>query len=265
MRVPVLPALLCAAALVSAPSFARDTSKRPTARGSPSPSTRTPPAAADHDFECALAPADLRPWSAQGLRVPASVKSKFKLWKSVSSAAGLSSAGRSKCRKLPPQAAFVKGPGAGATTRADLVVAQQDVPIYRAYSRAPFNCAFNPPAAELGGWWSLTPPSANKAQYRRATAVCNSWNDFSMKVQCTLKRGTVIAVGSTQSANCSQKPAGCAALPREWARRFGSSPEHQVFINTYRRPQAELETVRQGLSKLMNSLSGHPRVARRVC
>ena len=234
-------AVLLIVALVGPVALARDTSKKPRSASQPSTKAKPPAVAADHDFECTLAAADLKPWQAQGLRVPAAVKAKFKLWKSVSSAAGLSEAAKSKCKKLPPQGAFVKGPGAGTTTRADLVVAQQDVPIYRAYSKASFSCAFEPPAAEFGGWWSLTPPSADKAKYRKDTAVCNSWNDFSMKVQCTLKKGTVVAVGSTQSADCAKKPAGCAALPAAWPKRFASSPEHQVFINTYRRAQADLE------------------------
>jgi hypothetical protein len=62
-----------------------------------------------------------------------------------------------------------------------------------------------------------------------------------MIVQCTLKKGTVIAVGTTQSAKCTDKPAGCAQLPQEWKPSFASSPEHQVFINTYRRSKAELD------------------------
>lgn len=97
------------------------------------------------------------------------------------------------------------------------------------------------PAAEFGGWWSLTPPSADKAGYRKDTAVCSTWNDFSMVVECKLKKGTVVAIGTSQSAECSEKPPGCAKLPKEWAPRFASSPEHQMFINTFHRSQAEVD------------------------
>lgn len=235
MRVFVV---IACALVLSSPAWARAGSG--SAKSKAKAPTRAAPAAADHDFGCTLAATDLRAWGAQGIRLAANIKSKFKLWKSVSGAAQLSSSARSKCNKLPPQAAFVKGPGAGTVTRADLVVAQQDVTVYRAYSAAPFTCGYNPPALEFGSWWSLTPPPSDKVAYRRATAVCNTWNDFTKKVQCTLKRGTVIAVGPTQSATCTARPAGCTALPHGWAPRFASSPEHQVFINTYRRTPADL-------------------------
>ena len=159
-------AALLAVALAGPASFARDTSKKSTTKAPAAGSKKPAPAAADHDFGCTLAAADLKPWTAQGIRVPAAAKAKFKLWKSVSSAAGLSASAKSKCTKLPPQGAFVKGPGAGATTKADLVVAQQDVTVYRAYSKDSFSCAWEPVASEFGGWWALTPPSADKEKYR---------------------------------------------------------------------------------------------------
>jgi hypothetical protein len=212
------------------------------AKQKPAPTKNKAPAVLpDDDFGCTLDPAILKPWEAKGLRVPAASKGSFKLWKSVSKFEDLSASAKSNCRILPPAGAYVKGVGAGGSTRADLVVAQSDVTVYRAYSKSTFACSFDPAALEKGSWWALSPPDADKAAYRKKTAVCNTWNDFSMVVRCTLKKGTVVAVGSTQAANCTDKPKGCAALPKSWTPRFAASPEHQVFINTYKRSPADID------------------------
>lgn len=94
----------------------------------------------------------------------------------------------------------------------------------------------------------LEAPPADKAAYRKLTAVCNTWNDFSRVVTCTLNKGTVVAIGSTQSAVCTARPTGCAALPKEWETSFGSCPEHQVFLNIFRRTQADVEKFLEGCS-----------------
>jgi hypothetical protein len=35
-------------------------------------------------------------------------------------------------------------------------------------------------------------------------------------------------------------------LPKEWKASFGSSPEHQVFLNTHRRSPADVEKFLEG-------------------
>ena len=185
----------------------------------------------DHDFGCDLSAASLSGWAAKGIRLPESTKGSFKLLRSVtaSSFAGA----KHVCRSLPEVKYWLPGADRGGITRADLVVAQRDVQIHRGYAKGLFSCSIAKPSTETGGWWSLAPlPSAKKA-YRKDTAVCSSWNDFSMKVTCTIKKGTVIAVGPTQSADCSKKEPGCAKVPAGWEPYFAASPEHQVFINVY--------------------------------
>ncbi len=220
-RPSIVAHLVCAAGLLLAvPALARNTKAAPAAG-----------AVVDPALGCEVHAPDLRPWEAKGVRVPSSAKAAFKLLRSVTSS-NVSSAFHA-CKSLPETKFWLPGGGGGGIGRADLVVAERDVKVYRAYSSGPFSCSIAKPAGELGGWWSLTPlPSAKKA-YRKSMAVCNSWNNFDRKVSCTLKKGAVVAVGPTQSADCSATVQACAKRPTSWPKNFGASPDHQVYINTY--------------------------------
>ena len=57
---------------------------------------------------------------------------------------------------------------------------------------------------ELGHWWTLQPPAGGRADYRRAYAVCETWNALDRAVTCTLAPGARVVVGSGQSATCAE-------------------------------------------------------------
>ena len=63
-----------------------------------------------------------------------------------------------------------------------------------------------------------------------------------MRVSCTLKAGTVVAVGPTQSVQCERKPDDeCPKVPMTWPRTYSSSTHHQIYLNLFNRPESEIK------------------------
>ncbi|MDX8400917.1 MAG: hypothetical protein R8K20_11830 [Gallionellaceae bacterium] len=57
-------------------------------------------------------------------------------------------------------------------------------------------------ASRLGGWWSLQNPSAEYTdvdEWRAENAVCATFNTATTITKCTLKSGTQVIIGYTQS------------------------------------------------------------------
>jgi hypothetical protein len=187
----------------------------------------------------------LSDWTSGGVSdVSPAVKAKFKSLGTVR-VQGDFARWKKVCAKLPDKLTrFVSGSNQGTMSSASLVVAMQDVPIYRAYSSPTHSkCGIDRPSGPYGGWWSITPlPAGSKREsYRQKMAVCPSWNDFQKKITCTLKKGTVIAVGPTQSMDCKadnhakESQPGCQAVVAKWKDQFPASGNHQVFLNIYGR------------------------------
>ncbi len=59
-------------------------------------------------------------------------------------------------------------------------------------------------ASEPGRWWSLSRPAGSREAYRRDYAICDGWSALDRLVSCEMKAGTVIVVGTTQSADCEE-------------------------------------------------------------
>ncbi|MBS2023375.1 MAG: hypothetical protein JST92_13270 [Deltaproteobacteria bacterium] len=205
----------------------------------------TPP---DYDFGCDVSTFSPGTWEAKGMNDLSRYKSKFKLLKSVSSYDTPSTLFRN-CKSFPKTSFFVKSSGGGGVTRADVVVATEDVKVYRAFSKSPFACGITRPAAKWGSWWSVVPlPGASmKEDYRASVGVCSSWNDFSMMVECTLKAGSVVAIGPTQAADCGSDNAastsnnGCKGkTPKTFTTRLPAKPTHQLYLNTYGRSESDI-------------------------
>ena len=239
MNRTALAALPCVLALCAAPAAAL---AKGGAKGGAT-------AAVDHDFGCDVSAFSPTTWEAKGIQDVGRYKSHFKLLKSVSSSDSPSTLGRN-CKNLPKTPFFVKSAGGGGVTRADILVAIDDVKVYRGYSKGIFACGIAKPAAKWGSWWSVVPlPGPRmKNDYRESVGVCDAWNDFSMQVECTLKKGTVVAIGPTQAADCASDNAantsahGCKGkTPAAWHKKLPSKPTHQVYLNTYGRPESELE------------------------
>ena len=257
MRSSLPLVVTCAALLSASPALARGPStKVPRSGGTAPRATKADADLVDLHFGCALAPGKggkgaarsngvaLNPWTPGGIAdVPPALKTKFKTLGTLRTAADFAKF-KKLCPKLPDKFDRVVGAvDKGNMSSAALVVALQDVPIYRAYSTPAVQCGLDRPSGEFGNWWSLVPlPSgAQRDSYRQKMAVCPSWNDFQKKVACTLKKGSVIAVGPTQSMDCTKDnhakkaEAGCSAVVARWKDRFPSSGNHQVYLNLYAR------------------------------
>jgi hypothetical protein len=72
-------------------------------------------------------------------------------------------------------------------------------------------------ASQYGSWWALTRPSGSRDAYRQDYGICPNWNALNRLTACTVKPGTVIVIGSTQSVQCDDGS-------------YGVSPSSQVFI-----------------------------------
>lgn len=96
----------------------------------------------------------------------------------------------------------IKEPGLGGISSGVLVRLTEDVPVYRLWNGPKAKLNDYGATNRIGSWWSVDKPAGNVNDYQRANAICREWNDLAWEVKCTLKKGTVVAVGPTQSANC---------------------------------------------------------------
>ena len=254
------PLVLFAAALALAlaaptPASARSPSTKAPRSGDSTPrTTKAEAGLVDHHFGCKLNAAkaggakssgvDLKPWTAGGIAdVPQAAKANFKTLGTLRTAADFAKF-KKLCPSLPDKLGRVVSPvDNGNMSSASLLVALRDVPLYRAYSSPKIQCGIDRPSSEFGNWWSIVPLPAgsHRDAYRQKMAVCPSWNDFDKKVTCTLKKGSVIAVGPTQSMDCTKDnrakagEAGCPAVLARWKDKFPASGNHQVYLNLYLR------------------------------
>lgn len=71
--------------------------------------------------------------------------------------------------------------------------------------------------SQFGSWWALTQPAGSRDAYRQEYAICPSWSALNRLTSCTIKLGTVIVIGTTQSVQCEDGS-------------YGVSPSSQVFM-----------------------------------
>ena len=111
-------------------------------------------------------------------------------------------------------AGAVKPAGDGGISEALVVKITADIPVYRMWS-GPAKLDKNGNTNRLGSWWSYDAPSGTQEQYRTEYEICTAWNDLTWVATCTLKAGTVIAIGPGQSvsaATCGD-PTGKESYP----------------------------------------------------
>ena len=198
---------------------------------------RTSVSRLDANFGCELSSERLGSWVPHGMTLPRDISKKFKLWRTVRS---VDEATFEACRKMTAPKHLIRESGRGNVPWYDLVVAQEDVRVVRFFSKARFPCSDDSVAGPFGSWWSFE-DFQQKHIARERNAVCNEWNDLSVKHVCTLKAGTVIAVGPTQSARCRTRPVpGCPERPKAWPAEFKATIQHQVFLNLFNRPHEEI-------------------------
>lgn len=112
----------------------------------------------------------------------------------------------------------VNGPGKGGIYSGMVIKTKEDLPVYRLWS-GPQKVDDYGNTSRFGSWWSYVPPSGTAADYRRNYEVCYSWNDLSWVAVCTLKAGSVVAIGPGQSVSeemCGKKGESYAENPDVW-------------------------------------------------
>jgi hypothetical protein len=87
----------------------------------------------------------------------------------------------------------------GLCTAKEYIVLDSGIRVYRASGG---------PAPEWGHWWSFDKPSGSKAAYRKANDICDDWNTLEYVASFTLTPGSVIVVGTGQSASCGAEIQG---------------------------------------------------------
>lgn len=58
------------------------------------------------------------------------------------------------------------------------------------------------PYSKLGSFWSFDRPTGTREDYRARFAICKQWSQLDRLIACDVRPGTVIVVGTTQSADC---------------------------------------------------------------
>lgn len=114
----------------------------------------------------------------------------------------------------------IKPPGDGGISSGVLVRLTDDVTVYRLWNGPTAKLNAYGGTNRLGAWWTADKPNGTRDDYRRNNAICEDWdNQLAWEVKCTLKKGTVVAVGPTQSANCRQGPS------------FQANPTLQIYVD----------------------------------
>lgn len=113
----------------------------------------------------------------------------------------------------------IKEPGQGGISSGVLLRVTEDVAVYRLWNGPHAKLNDYGGTNRIGAWWSADKPSGKGGDYRRNNAICKEWNDLTWEVKCTLKKGTTIAVGPTQSANCKDGDS------------FPANPTLQIYVD----------------------------------
>ena len=91
----------------------------------------------------------------------------------------------------------VQPPTKGGLCQAKVYQSTAPVMIYRAWNSTN-------PGSRIGSWWAFEKASGSVSQYRRDYEICTQYSPLDSLTQCKLKTGSVIVVGTGQSAQCDQ-------------------------------------------------------------
>ena len=58
------------------------------------------------------------------------------------------------------------------------------------------------PYSKLGSFWSFERPTGTRDDYRAQFAICKQWSQLDRLLSCDVRPGSMIVVGTTQSADC---------------------------------------------------------------
>jgi hypothetical protein len=85
--------------------------------------------------------------------------------------------------------------GKGGVCAGKVFIVQEELRVYRIWDSSRAYSVY-------GRWWSLTRPEGSREAYRADYAICPSWSALDRLTSCTIKPGTSIVIGPTQSAAC---------------------------------------------------------------
>lgn len=91
----------------------------------------------------------------------------------------------------------VQPPTKGGLCQAKVYQSTAPVMIYRAWNSTN-------PGSRIGSWWAFEKASGSVSQYRRDYEICTQYSPLDRLAQCKLKTGSLIVVGTGQSAQCDQ-------------------------------------------------------------
>lgn len=74
------------------------------------------------------------------------------------------------------------------------------------------------PNSEKGRWWAAKQPHGKVASYREDYEICYQWSPLDKITRCTLKAGSVVVIGTGQSATCSE------------FLKYPASPKKQIYL-----------------------------------
>jgi hypothetical protein len=95
--------------------------------------------------------------------------------------------------------------GQGGISSGVLLKLNEEITVYRLWDGADKGINEYGGSNRIGAWWSADQPTGDTNGYRARNAVCKKWNELRWMAKCKLKPGTLIAVGPTQSAICSEQ------------------------------------------------------------
>ncbi|MGZ0078071.1 hypothetical protein ACH5Y9_23840 [Methylomonas sp. BW4-1] len=95
--------------------------------------------------------------------------------------------------------------GQGGISSGVLLKLKEDIEVYRLWDGADKGINEYGGSNRIGAWWSAERPSGNVDHYRAQNAICKKWNELRWVTKCKLKPGTLVVVGPTQSASCSDQ------------------------------------------------------------
>jgi len=88
--------------------------------------------------------------------------------------------------------------GKGGTCDGKVYAASAPVKLYRVYDASKGY-------TKRGSWWALEKPSGTRESYRANYAICPEWSAVDALVECEIRPGTQVVIGSTQSAVCADQ------------------------------------------------------------
>lgn len=96
-------------------------------------------------------------------------------------------------------------PGQGGVSSGVLLKLKEEIEVYRLWDGADKGINEYGGSNRIGAWWSADRPAGDVDHYRTQNAICNKWNELRWVAKCKLKPGTLVVVGPTQSATCSEQ------------------------------------------------------------